>query len=193
MVRRRLVPVNFMGKGSTAPTRKMNIIVMDEPMKNPLKKLLCLAAAASLFSATALGEYTIPVLALDDARNLIAKGHTTAETLKVNVCMAIVDPSGSLITFDRMDHAPYGCIDAAIAKAKSAALFRVKTSVNMQRVNGDEPAIAKLPHMIPLGGGVPVMNNDVVVGAVGVSGATNAMEVKIAEAMVAGYGVIPEK
>lgn len=162
-------------------------------MKNPLKKILFLSVIASLWSATAIAEYTISTLSLDDARGLIAKGFTTAETLKVNVCMAVVDPSGSLITFDRMDRAPFGCVDAAIAKAKSAALFRVKTSVNMQRVNGDEPAIAKLPHMLPLGGGVPVTNNDIVVGAVGVSGATNAMEVKIAEAMVAGYGVIPEK
>jgi len=92
-----------------------------------------------------------------------------------------------------MDRAPFSCVDAAIAKARSAALYRVKTSVNMQRVNGDEQAIANLPHMMPLGGGVPVVNNDIVVGAVGVSGATNAMEVKIAEAMVAGYGVMPQK
>lgn len=166
---------------------------MDKPMKKTSRKLICLAFVASIFSSAAIAEYTTSMLSLDDARSLIAKGHTSADTLKVNVCMAVVDPSGSLITFDRMDRAPYGCVDAAIAKAKSAALFRVKTSVNMQRVNGDEPAIANTPHMVPLGGGVPVTNNDVVVGAVGVSGATNAMEVKIAEAMVAGYGVVPTK
>ncbi|WP_297326297.1 heme-binding protein [uncultured Bartonella sp.] len=168
-------------------------MTMDKSMKNPFKKLLSLAIVASFCSSAAIAEYTTSILSLDDARSLIAKGRTSADTLKVNVCMAVVDPSGSLITFDRMDRAPYGCVDAAIAKAKSAALFRVKTSVNMQRVNGDEPAIASTPHMVPLGGGVPVSNNDIVVGAVGVSGATNAMEVKIAEAMVAGYGVIPEK
>lgn len=162
-------------------------------MKNLMRKVIVVAAVASLCATTAFAEYTIKVLALSDARGLISKGHTTAETLKVNVCMAVVDPSGTLVAFDRMDRAPYGCVDAAIAKAKSAALFRVKTAVNMQRVNGDEPAIANLPHMMPLGGGVPIINNDAVVGAVGVSGATNAMEVKIAEAMVAAYGATPEK
>lgn len=166
---------------------------MEKTMKKLLKKLFCLALVVPVLSSVAIAEYTTSMLSLDDARALITKGHASADSLKVNVCMAVVDPSGSLIAFDRMDRAPYGCVDAAIAKAKSAALFRVKTSVNMQRVNGDEPAIASIPHMVPVGGGVPVTNNDIVVGAVGVSGATNAMEVKIAEAMVAGYGVIPTK
>lgn len=162
-------------------------------MKNATRRVIAIAAAATLFSTAAMAEYATSTLALEDARGLIAKGQTAAEGLKINVCMAVVDPSGTLIAFDRMDHAPYGCVEAAIAKARAAALFRVKTSVNMQRVNGDEPAIATLPQMVPLGGGVPVMNNDAVVGAVGVSGATNPMEVKIAETMAGGYGVQPTK
>ncbi len=166
---------------------------MGKPMKNPIKKVMVMVAAASMFATSAMAEYAVSVLALNDARTLINKGQTSAENLKVNVCMAVVDATGTLIAFDRMDRAPFSCVDAAIAKARSAALYRVKTSVNMQRVNGDEQAIANLPHMMPLGGGVPVVNNDIVVGAVGVSGATNAMEVKIAEAMVAGYGVMPQK
>lgn len=154
-------------------------------------KLIKLIFAMSVISTptVALAEYTVSTLDLSDARALITKGETTATTLKVNVCLAVVDPSGILISFDRMDKAPIGCIDAAIAKARAAALYRLKTSVNMQRVNNDNPALATSPQIAPLGGGVPVSHGDQMVGAVGVSGATNEIEVKIAEKMAAGYGV----
>lgn len=146
-----------------------------------------------LASQSAKAEYTYTTLSLTDAAGLIEKGKSVAKDLKVNACIAIVDPSGILIAFERMDHAPLGCVEAAIAKARAAALFRIKTSLNQQRVNGDEPAVATLPQMLPLGGGVPVVNNEVVVGAVGVSGAINPVEIRIAEAMVAGYSAIPVK
>lgn len=158
-----------------------------------IRSLFYYLTAAIIFTGTAHAEYAVTTLDIKDARVLIAKGINSATSNKIGVCFAVVDPSGNLIAFERMDRAPYSCIDAAIAKARTAAMFRVKTSLNMQLVNGGEPAIATSPNMVPLGGGVPIINNDVVVGAVGVSGATNQMEVKVAEAMAAEYAPLPER
>ncbi|UXM93888.1 heme-binding protein [Bartonella sp. HY329] len=135
----------------------------------------------------ALAEYSISTLDSNDAQSMINLGTTAAIETKANICVAIVDPSGMLIAFQRMDRAPLSCIDAAIAKAKSAALYKIKTSVNMDRVNSAEPAIATLPNLVPVGGGVPVLNNDVVVGAVGVSGAIRNVEIQIAEKIANSY------
>lgn len=157
-----------------------------------IRSLFCCLLAVAALSGKAHAEYAINTLDLNDAHGLIEKGMKAAETNKIAVCFAVVDHSGNLIAFERMDHAPYSCVEAAIAKARTAALYRVKTSLDMQLVNGNEPAIAALPNMMPIGGGVPVVNNSIVVGAVGVSGASNQMEIKVAEAMVAGYAPVPE-
>ncbi|EJF90635.1 GlcG/HbpS family heme-binding protein [Bartonella tamiae] len=161
-------------------------------MINFIKKLLILSAILMIFSHNAFAEYAVQTLALEDARNLIDTGQKNAKVQKVNICIAVVDPSGNLIAFERMDHARYGCIETAVAKARAAALYRIKTSVNMQRVNGNEAAVGYLPHMMPLGGGVPIISKNVMVGAVGVSGATNPAEVKLAEQMASSYVATPD-
>ena len=154
-------------------------------MKSLLKStIICALLALPL---PALAEYSISTLDINDAKGMIDTGANAAVEAKANVCIAVVDPSGMLIAFQRMDKAPFSCIDVAIAKAKAAALYRIKTSVNMDRVNGSEPAIAALPNLTPIGGGVPVLNNDTVVGAVGVSGSIRNVEIQIAENIANSY------
>lgn len=150
-----------------------------------MKSLLKIAIISCLIAspAVAFAEYSIASLDVNDAKNLIDIGTNSAAEAKTNVCIAVVDPAGLLIAFQRMDKAPLSCIDNAIAKAKAAALYRIKTSINMDRANSNEPSITALPNLIPAGGGVPIVNNDVVVGAVGVSGAIGNIEIKIAEKM----------
>ncbi|UXN04561.1 GlcG/HbpS family heme-binding protein [Bartonella sp. HY406] len=154
-----------------------------------MKALLKLAILSCLIALPlpAIAEYSISNLDINDAKNMINTGASAAAEAKANICIAVVDTSGMLIAFQRMDKAPLSCIDAAIAKAKSAALYRIKTSVNMDRVNSAEPAIATLPNLVPVGGGVPVLNNDIVVGAVGVSGAIRNVEIQIAEKIANTY------
>lgn len=128
------------------------------------------------------------ILTQADSAQVMAAGESAARSLNAPVCIAVVDQSGLLLAFKRMDDAPPGCIEASIAKARAAALYRTATLALMQRVNGQEPAMATLPGMVPLGGGTPIHDTGKVIGAVGVSGSINPNEVKIAEQAAAGYG-----
>ncbi len=153
-----------------------------------MKKLLMLAALCSLgslsaFSANATTTQTI--LTYSDAQKLLDVATQKAESLHANVCIAVVDQAGQLLAFKRMDNAPVGCIDSSTLKARAGALYHTPTDKYMGRANGKEPAISTLPGMVPLGGGNPIVYQDNVIGAVGVSGSANPNEIAIAEASAA--------
>lgn len=149
-----------------------------------MKKALSLALlSAALFgSAAAHATLTQTILSQGDAQKLIAAAQEKARALNANVCIAVLDQSGQLLAFNRMDNAPVGCIDSSILKGRAAALYRTPTDKYMDRANGKEPAIATLPGVIPLGGGSPVVWQNNIIGAVGVSGSANPNEIAIAKA-----------
>ena len=141
-----------------------------------MKKTLCtsLCMLATLWTATADATLTQTILSAEDAQHMIARAEKQAQTLNAQVCIAVLDQSGQLLAFKRMDNAPIGCIDSSIQKGRAAALYRTSTDRYMARANGAEPAIATLPGMVPL--------NSQVTGAVGVSGSANPNEIAIAKA-----------
>lgn len=149
-----------------------------------MKKALSLAllSTALLGSAAAHATLTQTILSQGDAQKLIASAQEKARALNANVCIAVLDQSGQLLAFNRMDNAPVGCIDSSILKGRAAALYRTPTDKYMDRANGKEPAIATLPGVIPLGGGSPVVWRNNTIGAVGVSGSANPNEISIAKA-----------
>lgn len=149
-----------------------------------MKKSLCtsLCMLATLWTATADATLTQTILSAEDAQHMIARAEKQAQTLNAQVCIAVLDQSGQLLAFKRMDNAPVGCIDSSIQKGRAAALYRTSTDRYMARANGVEPAIATLPGMVPLGGGSVVTVNNQVTGAVGVSGSANPNEIAIAKA-----------
>lgn len=147
-------------------------------MKKPLSVALC--ALASLWSLAASATLTQTILSADDAQQIIARAEKQAQTLQAQVCIAVLDRSGQLLAFRRMDNAPPGCIDSSILKGRAAALYRTSTDKYMARANGAEPAIATLPNVVPLGGGAVVTVENQVIGAVGVSGSANPNEIEIA-------------
>lgn len=155
-----------------------------------MKKLLMLAAFCSLgslsvFSANATITQTI--LSAEDAAKLINVASEKADSLHANVCIAIVDQAGQLLSFKRMDNAPAGCINSSILKARAGALYHTPTDKYMGRANGTEPAIATLPGMVPLGGGNPIMYHGEVIGSVGASGSANPNEIEIAKAAAESF------
>lgn len=141
-----------------------------------------LCALAALLSVAASATQTQTILDASDAQRIIARAERQAQTLNAQVCIAVLDQSGQLLAFTRMDNAPPGCIDSSIKKGRAAALYRTSTDKYMARANGKEPAIATLPNVVPLGGGAVVRSADRVVGAVGVSGTANPDEIAIAAA-----------
>lgn len=149
-------------------------------MKVPLCSALC--ALAALWSAASSATQTQTILNADDAQQIIARAEQQAQSLKAQVCIAVLDRAGQLLAFKRMDNAPPGCVNSSVQKGRAAALYRTSTDKYMARANGAEPAIATLPDMVPLGGGATVITDGEVTGAVGVSGAANPMEIAIADA-----------
>jgi len=149
-------------------------------MKAPLCSALC--ALAALWTTTASATQTQTILTADDAQRMIARAEQQAQSLKAQVCIAVLDRAGQLLAFKRMDNAPPGCIDSSLQKGRAAALYRTSTDKYMARANGAEPAIATLSNMVPLGGGATVTVNGEVTGAVGVSGTANPAEIAIADA-----------
>jgi uncharacterized protein GlcG (DUF336 family) len=113
----------------------------------------------------------------------IAAG-TLAECLKNswNVAVAIVDTHGFLVYFERMENTQYASMDIAIGKARAAATYRRATRVFADVINKGSPATATLPGVFASPGGLPIMVDGKVTGAVGVSGVTGDQDEQCAKA-----------
>jgi glc operon protein GlcG len=127
-------------------------------------------------------------LSLDAANKIIAGAIAEAKANNWSVDIAIVDEGGHLLSFQRMDGASIGAIDAAIGKARTASLYRRPTKV-LEEVAKTRPAILTLPNSVLLQGGVPVVVNGQIVGAVGVGGVTSQQDEQIAEAGLRNAGL----
>jgi glc operon protein GlcG len=89
-----------------------------------------------------------------------------------NVAVAVVDPHGGLVYYERMEDTQTASYDIAIMKARAAATYRRPTRAFMDVINKGGPATATLPGVVASPGGVPLMVDGKVTGAVGVSGVT---------------------
>lgn len=128
--------------------------------------------------------YGAPI-GLETAQTLIDRATAAASPRGFRMAFAIVEPSGALVAFGRMDDTQYGSIAVAQAKARSAALYRTATSVSEERLTGGRTALLALEGMVPVAGGVPIIIDGRVVGAIGVSGASSAQDDEIARAAIA--------
>jgi glc operon protein GlcG len=87
----------------------------------------------------------------------------------MSMAIAIVEPSGALVYFLKMDGTQYGSIRIAQDKATSAALFRRSTRSFFDRVKGDLSPLS-LPGAVASAGGVPIIADGKFIGAIGSSG-----------------------
>ena len=102
-----------------------------------------------------------------------------------NVAVAVVDPHGGLVYYERMEDTQSASYDIAIMKAKAAAMYRRTTRVFMEGIN-KTPATATLPGVVGSPGGVPIFVSGRIVGAVGVSGVTGDQDEQCAKAGIGG-------
>ena len=99
-----------------------------------------------------------------------------------NVAVAVVDNHGGLVYFERMENTQYASNDIAIGKARAAATYRRPTRAFADVINKGGPATATLPGVFASPGGVPLMADGKVTGAVGVSGVTGDQDEQCAKA-----------
>ena len=118
----------------------------------------------------------------DGAQRAITASAAEARKQGWAVSIAVVDPAGELVAFLRLDGAPYSSVDVARAKARTAARFRRPTRSLDSALTAGRVAILGLEGATPVEGGVPIVLNGEVVGAVGVSGVTSAQDAQVAQA-----------
>jgi glc operon protein GlcG len=126
--------------------------------------------------------YGTPI-GLADAKK--AADAAIAEVAKVGSApdaVAIVDPGGLLVYFERMDNTQLGSVDIAIDKARSAALFRRPSKAFEDALAGGRTAILALRGALPIEGGGPIIAGGKLVGAVGASGGTAQQDGQVAKA-----------
>lgn len=156
-----------------------------------MKRTLAFACAALIaFPAAAQTQVAQPAgygapIAVAEALALVGRGMELGAARGLRMVFAVVEPSGELVAFARMDDAPYGSIRLAQQKARTSARLRTTTAVMEERVQGGRSALLSSDEVIAIGGGVPIVANGRVVGALGVSGGTAAEDAAIAAEVVA--------
>lgn len=104
------------------------------------------------------------------------------------MAVAVVDPNGTLVYYEKTDNTQIGSADVAIAKARSAALFKRPTKALQDALaqGGAGLRVLGLPGAVPVEGGVPIIvegkDGKVVIGAIGVSGANSDQDGQCANA-----------
>ena len=113
-----------------------------------------------------------PPIGVENAKKIAAAALTEAKKNNWYMAVAVVDPSGTLVYYEKMDNTQTGSATVAIEKARTAAMFKRPTKVFDDAVAGGGAGLRALrvPGVIPVEGGIPLIIDDKIVGAVGVSG-----------------------
>lgn len=155
-----------------------------------IKKLKLFAAGFLLAASFAAHAQLIDkkVLTLAEARKVVVAATAEATKNGWNVVIAVVDAAGYPLTIDRLDNAQLPSVDISIGKAKTAALFRRPSAALEEAINKGRPALLSVEGHVFLQGGVPIIVNGDVIGAVGVSGVKSEQDEQIAMAGAKAVG-----
>lgn len=153
---------------------------MPSPIAPSSLLIIGLAILSSTTNAADLA--TQKSLTLEVTKKIAAAAEQHARQNKWNVVIAIVDAGGHLIYLQRMDGVQTGSIEVAMKKAQAAAAFKRPTRSFQDAVVGGRVALLALPGGMPFDGGVPIVHEGEVLGAVGVSGVTGEQDGLIATA-----------
>lgn len=133
---------------------------------------------------------TKPVLTAEDVKKILTAAEAHAMTNNWAVTISVVDDGGHALGMLRLDGAPPVSSYIAPAKAKTAALGRRESAVYEELINKGRVAFLSAPVIDGmLEGGVPIVADGDVVGAVGVSGVKSNEDVEIARAGIAALGL----
>ena len=128
-------------------------------------------------------SYGSPV-SLETAKKVAVPAMAEARKNQWTMVVAIVDPAGDLVYFERMDDTQVGSVEVALSKARSAARFKRPTKAFQDALaaGGEGWRILALSGAVAVEGGLPLVADGKVVGAIGVSGGTSAQDGQVAAA-----------
>jgi len=131
-------------------------------------------------------------LTLEDAKRMLSAAEAKAASFGIAYNIAVVDAGGHLIAFVRQDGALIGSIDLAIDKAVTARIFDKTTSYLASLAQPGKALFgiqeSNAGKVVIFGGGIPVMLDGSIIGAVGTSAGTVEQDVAVAEAAIAALG-----
>ena len=150
-----------------------------------MKRLQIIAAGFLLLFVAAVAQAQLPtkrVLTLKLAKKIAEAAEAEAHKRGATVVIAVVDDGGYLLVLERLDDTQVASVEVGIAKARTAAIFRRPSKVFEDQVRDGRVAALGLPGAAPLQGGIPIVFEGKVIGAIGVSGNTPQEDEDIAKA-----------
>jgi len=122
-------------------------------------------------------------ITLEGAKRMMAAAEAEARKNSWNVAIAILDAGGNLIMFQKLDDTQSGSVNIAIGKARTAINFK-RPSRMIEELATSRPVFVALEGITPLQGGLPVIIDGKLIGAVGVSGVKSVEDEQIAQAAI---------
>jgi len=149
-----------------------------------------LLIAATSLSAQQLG--TKKSLNLAVTKVIVAAAEREAAKNNWTMFITVVDDGGTVVAIERMDETQIGSLDVSIGKAQTALKFKRPSKVFDDLVNSGKPGLLDLG-VTPVEGGIPLMADGKVIGAIGVSGGTSQQDAQVAQAGVAALEALLKK
>ena len=135
---------------------------------------------------------TINLMVLDQggAQTVLQAAKESAQQRNAPSALAVVDPAGDLLAFQRMDNVRPASADLAVEKARTAARLQRSTAEIEDNINQGRTAFVTAGILV-LRGGVPIRVNGAVVGAIGVAGLSKEIDAEIANTAAAALSPSP--
>ena len=121
-------------------------------------------------------------LTLEVAKQIAQAAEAEAAKNQWTMVIAIVDEGANLIYLERMDETQIGSVEVAQRKAQSAIKFKRPTKAFEDAVAGGRTAVVTLPGALPIEGGLPIIVDGRMIGAIGMSGGTSPQDGQVAKA-----------
>lgn len=161
----------------------MNSTLFPTRITMPTKHLRVVALLCALFAGSTLQAQDYgPNVTLEQARAVIAAAEAEAVHQNFNVAIAVVDTAGNLVAFVKRDNSQNSSVQIAQDKAFTAAMFKRPSKALQDTVaqGGAGLRVLGLNGVTPVEGGLPLLVDGLIVGAVGVSGVTSEQDSLIA-------------
>ena len=145
--------------------------------------VLTLAVCALGMEAQMLPNPYGPPISVENAKKAAVAALAEAVKNHWNMAVAVVDPNGTLIYYEKMDNTQIGSANVSIAKARSAALYKRPTKAFQDALasGGAGMRVLGLEGAVPVEGGIPIIADGKIIGAIGVSGANSDQDGQCAQ------------
>ena len=156
-------------------------------------RMLALAGAVALSAGSALAQQPAastatlpygPPINLDQAKRAMAAAELEAAKNSLQVAITILDSGGNMVMFHKIDNAQLSAVTVSEGKARTALEFK-RPSKDLDDAiarGGAGNRLLALKDITPLEGGMPIVLDGKIVGAIGVSGAVSAQDAQVAKA-----------